>query len=41
VTHHGGHWHIHGIEFMQRSIALAMIDDQVQDLLLTLGSQAR
>jgi protein-tyrosine phosphatase len=35
------YWHIHDIEFMQPSMALAMIDDQVQELLLTLGSQAR
>jgi len=35
------YWHIHDIELMQPSIALAMIDDQVRDLLLTLGSQAR
>ena len=35
------YWHIHDIEFMQPSMALAMIDDQVQELLQTLGSQAR
>jgi protein-tyrosine phosphatase len=35
------YWHIDDIEFMQPSIALAMIDDQVQSLLLSLGSQAR
>ena len=35
------YWHIDDIEFMQPSIALAMIDDQVRRLLLSLGSQAR
>ena len=35
------YWHIHDIDFMQPSIALAMIDDQVKGLLLSLGSQAR
>jgi protein-tyrosine phosphatase len=35
------YWHVDDVEFMEPSIALAMIDDQVKSLLLSFGSQAR
>jgi protein-tyrosine phosphatase len=35
------YWHVDDIEFLQPSIALAMIDDQVKILLLSIGSPAR
>jgi len=35
------YWHVDDVEFLQPSIALAMIDDQVNSLLLSLRSEVR
>jgi protein-tyrosine phosphatase len=35
------YWHVHDIEFMQPSLALAMIDDQINGLILTLSSRTQ